>query len=622
MAEEKTDARDSAWRQLFPWTELFRCFKVAVDPNKLLLAAAGIFVMWLGWWVLAGLFCAGSKDLPPQYPGDFTSITDLKERWEAFKRQRDNWNLVHETAGLGSPRAIYEIEDLAESPADFDKLEKIKKEQKGLPEPILILEGIDRSRAKKLTQLYDSPKPYGTLVTPPWSEPRGPNPYLMVTGQARSSLWDPGHFWDWLISNQLPVMIEPLVKIVRPIVYFFSPRATAFTTRFYFLLVALWTIATWSVFGGAITRIAAVEVARGEKIGLGEALRFTTKRWLSYLAAPLFPLLFVLFLLILTAAFGLFYMIPVVGDIFVAGLFWWVPLLLGLAMACTLVGLAVGWPLMAPTISSEGTDSWEAVSRSFTYVFQRPWHYIWYSLVGLCYGAVAVFFIGFMGSFTVYLAEWGVNTIQPQSRNPSFLFVYAPTSFDWRTLLLQKATFNGQKVVQEGQIDPELYAKFVDGTKDTPGLAVWNKTGAIMVAFWLGILFLMLIGFGYSFFWSMSTIIYLLMRRHVDTAEMDEVYLEEDEQEVVPGGFPAPPPAPPGSTAPKPTGPALTMVEPPTMRQPQAPAPTAPAPSTAPPGPAPGAPLPKAPESGTATVTRSQPLPLDGGAPKPDADDE
>ena len=239
------------------------------------------------------------------------------------------------------------------------------------------------------------------------------------------------------------------------------------------------------------------------------------------------------------------------------------PLLFGLGMACTLIGLAVGWPLMAPTISTEGTDAWEAVSRSFSYVFQRPWHYIWYSLVGACYGAIAVFFIGFMGSFTIYLAKWGVGQTPMTGvfgRDPSFLFVYAPTSFDWRTLLLQGATANGQMVVQDGEINTTAYDYYL--FPDRPGgLLFYNKIGAVLVAIWLGVAFLMLIGFGYSFFFSMSTIIYLLMRRHVDGAEMDEVYLEEEDQEGATSGFPPPP-----QSATPPSKPGLTMVEPPTMR--------------------------------------------------------
>ena len=42
MAAEKVDVREVSFRQLFPWTELFRGFQVALDPKKLLLAAGGL----------------------------------------------------------------------------------------------------------------------------------------------------------------------------------------------------------------------------------------------------------------------------------------------------------------------------------------------------------------------------------------------------------------------------------------------------------------------------------------------------------------------------------------------------------------------------------------------------
>ena len=49
-----------------------------------------------------------------------------------------------------------------------------------------------------------------------------------------------------------------------------------------------------------------------------------------------------------------------------------------------------------------------------------------------------------------------------------------------------------------------------------------------MTSFWVHLVFLMVIGFGYSYFWTASTQIYLLMRKRVDETEMDEVYLEEE----------------------------------------------------------------------------------------------
>ena len=71
MAEEKIEARDINIRQVLPWTELFRSFQVALDPKKLLLAAAGILAMAFGWWLLAVIF--GSQAKPQWGTQDYSS---------------------------------------------------------------------------------------------------------------------------------------------------------------------------------------------------------------------------------------------------------------------------------------------------------------------------------------------------------------------------------------------------------------------------------------------------------------------------------------------------------------------------------------------------------------------
>src|SRR5262249_20033217 len=154
--------------------------------------------------------------------------------------------------------------------------------------------------------------------------------------------------------------------------------------------------------------MASVQVARGEKISMREALRFVGARYLSFLCAPLIPLLFVAVVVIGLSLYGLFFMIPWLGEFLVAGAGYPLVLLAGLMMAIVLVGL-VGWPMMYATISAEGSDSFDAISRSYSYVYQSPWSYAWYSLVALAYGAVVIFFVGFMGSLIVYLGEWGVS---------------------------------------------------------------------------------------------------------------------------------------------------------------------------------------------------------------------
>ncbi len=295
------------------------------------------------------------------------------------------------------------------------------------------------------------------MRTWPWFEERGPNPYLVVsrgirrvsTGQSQGTLGEHGRLTGWLGS-----LVEPLVKFLSPITYFFDSRASGIANRTYLILVILWTLAVWGFFGGAITRMAAVQVVRNEKISMREALNFARERFQSYFSAPVFPLIFLGVLTFFLILFGLFSgLIPIVGDVLIAGLLWPIVIIIGLIMAVVLVGL-VGWPLMNATISTEGSDSFDALSRSYSYVYQAPWHYIWYSFVALAYGMVLVFFVGLMGSLMVYLGEWGVSQAPflassdpSRDREPTYLFVYAPTSFGWRDLLLHSSPFAKEDLV-------------------------------------------------------------------------------------------------------------------------------------------------------------------------------
>jgi hypothetical protein len=518
MADDKVELKDINFRQLLPWTALFDGFRVALDPKKLVLAAGGILVMALGWWFWSWLFYQ-SRTEPLWATGDWERT---QAGWDKFKTERDKWNLLHEAAGKDA--TVYTPDDLAESideydqiKAQFDKLSPTTRDEiaKGQRPPVEFIIPSKNEEGSPLNKsVWIAAKPWGKMRTWPFFEDRGPNPYLLVTG--RADAWERGRFWDWLVSKELPVLVEPLVKFLRPVTFLLNAKA-GFWNRVYFILVLLWTLATWAYFGGAITRMAAVQVARKEKIPMREALRFTQSHLLSYFSAPLIPLAGILLFCILLFIYGLLHnLIPVVGDIVVDGLFWWLVLSAGLIMAIILVGL-VGWPMMYATISAEGSDSFDALSRSYSYVLSNPWHYLWYSLVALAYGAVVVFFVGFMGSLTVNLGKWGVSLADIRSdRDPAYLCIYAPTSFGWRDLLLaggnEVITASGEPVHRD-----EWY--------------LYNKIGAGMVAFWLYLVFLMVVGFGYSYFWTASTIIYLLMRRKVDDTEMDEVYVEEDETE-------------------------------------------------------------------------------------------
>jgi hypothetical protein len=567
MAEDQVDRRKDYLKDLAPWTKLFSAFKIALDPKKLLLAAGGILVMSLGWYVLSVIFFSTSSKRP-EWPASYVpdSASDDKVKlhaaWDQFKRDRDQYYLLYEMAGTPELREsadkktfepVYLTTDLADechSPEEFD----LKKRNGVVPKAHF--------------------KPHGRLRTLPWFEDRGPNPYLLVTGQVQVNEAPMG-FWDWVnwfLRIQLPVLLEPLFKFFQPIVYLFDPAAGAWN-RIYLFLVIVWSLATWALFGAAITRLAAVQIARtNERVGLTESVKFAWTRYKAYLGAPLLTLAFLAGLTFVLLIFGLFEAWTfVIGDI-VFPLLWPIVLLIGLIMAVVLVGL-VGWPLMYTTISAEGSDSFDAISRSYSYVYGAPWHYLWYSLVALVYGAVLVFFVGLMGSLTVYMGKWAV-TLPPtmDQREPSYLFRWAPTSFGWRNLLLHKSPH----AEIQTEITPSGRAVRAPVVVDYANKSInWhNNIGAFFVSIWLYLLFLLVVGFGYSYFWTAGTIIYLLMRRKVDDTEMDEIYLDEEPEPPYPAA-PMTPPGSPGLDLSKGNQPPPQMVESPQLRTPAGAAPAA-----------------------------------------------
>ena len=548
MAEDKLEPREFNFRQWFPWTQLFRGFWLALCHKKLLLAAAGILTMSLGWFFLANIFFrpmplwSASEFPPDKKEGEADNEAELRA-WHAFKQNRNSWNLLNEAAGTVYTET--DAADLADSPKDMLEIQKH------------LSLGEKKFRIGE-RDFESKPKRFGKLRTLPWFEDRGQNPFLLVTGQAggfdesgstRHVPWQRGQFIDWVLSDEAPVLLEPLFKFLRPVVYFLHPNAT-FRDRFYFLLAIAWMVLTWAIFGGAITRIAAVEIARNEKISIGESVRYVLQRWRSYVFASFAPLIFLAAIVFLLMIFGLGNLIPVVRE-FWNGILWFLVLGAGLVMAVLLIGL-VGWPLIHATLSAEGSDSFDAISRCYSYVLQKPWSYIWYSLVSLVYGTIVVFFVGLMGSLMVYLGKWGVDLA---SRDTSYMFIWAPTSFGWRDLLLQGTpVVSGNNVVTQPAID--LYT----GSAEFRSV---NYIGPFLVSCWLYLVFLMIVGFGYSFFWSMSTMTYLLMRRKVDDTDMDEVYLEEDDSDDT--YTPSTPPAP-STSASSGGGAQVQMVDAPTLR--------------------------------------------------------
>ncbi len=260
----------------------------------------------------------------------------------------------------------------------------------------------------------------------------------------------------------------------------------------YSLLCALWALAVWALAGGAVTRAAAVQLTCGERVGWGGMIGYAKARWKAYAWAPLFPFLFVLFGVFLVAVFGLLLM-RWNGGVFLAGILWPLVLAGGFLTTLLLAGLAFGWPLMFATISTEGTDSFDALSRSYAYVFQRPLHYFFY--------AVVVTVVGVLG----WLVVFGFSQT---------LIGLATGAACWGS---------GGQFVFSLEPAPHVFYQFSDG--EAPSHVGW--LGDLLIRSWNDCVRLLAIGYLYSYFWVSASGIYLLLRRDVDDTEIDEVYLED-----------------------------------------------------------------------------------------------
>ncbi len=255
------DAIEQRTERKAPWTKIFTAFKVALDVKKLLLAAAGILAMAAGWWLLSVIFYnTRSVPQPVDYVAGATTEAEKEESWKAFRQARERWNLLYELAGpvtVSPDQARENAGDVALSYEDFQEIRRIEgltqstdKQKEPLSLEAIRAEIMAGDAAKRDAGLAALAryrlmldravaKPHGRLRTWPWFEDRGPNPYLLVSEKIkevhsgeRSEYWPRGSFLGWFVSNQLKVLLEPLVKLLSPIAYFFDARAgagTAFT---------------------------------------------------------------------------------------------------------------------------------------------------------------------------------------------------------------------------------------------------------------------------------------------------------------------------------------------------------------------------------------------------------
>lgn len=167
-------------------------------------------------------------------------------------------------------------------------------------------------------------------------------------------------------------------------------RALAWAVRFhpiYSLIYFTYAGILVCFFGGAICRCAALEFARFEKPGVGEALQFAREEWKALITAPLIPLGILAGMGVVIYLVGLAGNIPWLGELLLAVLIGFL-YLLGLAMSVLLLAMLTGGWLLFPAVAYEKTTGLDAIGRAFSYVMNQPIWMLFYTVVELILGTL------------------------------------------------------------------------------------------------------------------------------------------------------------------------------------------------------------------------------------------
>jgi hypothetical protein len=596
QANPPTVLRAINWREVFPFTNIFRSFRVAVHPSKLVLGLLALLMLYLGGRILDAVWPQkyqanygeasgyGRQDDERPYQSRIEAeraanqaryasiLTALDARDKALKEAATRRDEAVKAAGTDAAKTqaaskAYDAEvgqairgvDAAMSAASGGR------ERRGgeLPAPgagateaaktfanagdtkhRLVL---SRDLALELNQrAYESDVNAANTVADATLKDQQLRDARDRRNAGEAAAFDMGRryqetiqqilprglfaeFFDYEVSqinhiaNSVYAMNWGKSGVVGGVINFFCV-GPAWLFRFHTLYAVLFFVlflVVWAVFGGAIARIAAVQVARDEKISVRQALRFSINKVLSFVFAPIIPLIIILIIGLLLAVGGLLFYIPWIGPIVAGGLFF-LALIAGVVITLVLIGTAGGLNLMFPTIAVEGSDSFDAISRSFSYVFARPWRMLWYTFVAIIYGGLTYLFVRFF----VFL-------------------VLASTHFfvGW--------WLGGQPGRWFPEIWPMSSLDHLPYDVNFAGLAFTEKVAAFLISFWVYMLIGLMGAFVISFYFSANTIIYYLMRREVDATELEDVYVEDAEDDLIePPAAPAPAAAIPSTMAP------------------------------------------------------------------------
>jgi hypothetical protein len=270
----------------------------------------------------------------------------------------------------------------------------------------------------------------------------------------------------------------------------------------YCLIFAVINLCIASVGGGAICRIAALQFARGEKPGVTESLRFSIKRFTSFLGTPIVPMIIVAIAGACAAIIGLISNIPWGFGELAVGVLTLPALAAGAIIAAVVLGAVGGFNLTFPAVAYNGSDSLDAVSRSFNYVYAKPWRMGFYTAIAVIYGAICYIFVRFFAFLLLWSTYRGLRLgafVQSARGLPDKIAAIWPEPSFSRLVAYSSAA----------------------GSRSESVAAILVYLSALVI---VGLVASFII----SFYFSSNTVIYALMRNQVDDTPIELVYTEAE----------------------------------------------------------------------------------------------
>ena len=269
-----------------------------------------------------------------------------------------------------------------------------------------------------------------------------------------------------------------------------TPVAMWRQDKIFTVVYGLFFVVLIALGGGALARMTATDVARGEKLRLQEAVDFAVSSWRRLIFSLLLPLLIAGVLCALLIAGGWLLMLPWVRVL--GGLLYGLALLLGFGVVFLLAGYALGFSLLVPAVACENCDAADAQQRAYAYVLGRPLHLLGYGVVGLVGLA-----LGFVVASLFAVAALNVTgaIVDEVTGNPAVAATHGFALFD---------------------LAPDRGAAIP--------LQWHSKWSAWFVSFWQTVVICLVAAYVFTYYFGASTIIYLLMRRACDGQEMTEIW--------------------------------------------------------------------------------------------------